>query len=99
MLQSTLSQEPWLHDPAVTEIPWREELCKLTTKMAFGVYRTDPGDSPLAVRPLPPVNRAMEEVISVMRKLGHDVIEWTPPSHSRAMEIGVRLLFPTKPSS
>ena len=92
MLQATLGQGPWLHDPAVTEMPWRDEQTKLPEKMAFGIYRTDPSDSALAVRPLPPIKRAMEEVIGVMRKLGHEVIEWEPPSHARAMEIGVRLV-------
>ena len=89
MIQSTLSQEPWLHDPTVADLPWREERTVLPSKLAFGVYLSDSEPNPLAVRPIPPVKRGLDELVSLIRKLGHDVIEWEPPSHSRAMEIGV----------
>src|ERR1700761_7060454 len=45
MLKSTLSQKPWLHDPAVVDMPWREELASLSStdgaKLAFGFYPSD----------------------------------------------------------
>ena len=89
MIKSTLSQEPWLHDPAVAEIPWREEQTKLPSKMAFGVYRVDGLETPLSVSPIAPVQRGLDEAIALLKKLGHEVIEWNPPSHARAMGIAV----------
>jgi amidase len=89
MLKSTLSQKPWLRDPTVADLPWRDDRAILPSKLAFGVYRTDADQNQLAVRPLPPVKRGLEELVGLLRSLGHEVIEWEPPSHSRAMEIAV----------
>lgn len=86
MLKSTLEQQPWLYDPAVVDMPWRDELSTLPVRLAFGIYRADD-----QVRPLAPVKRAIEELITTLQKLGHEVIEWNPPSHTKTMEIGVRL--------
>jgi amidase len=74
----------------VVEMAWKEEQSVLPAQLALGVYRTDVQDGPLSVRPLPPVERALEEIIAVLWKLGHEVIEWEPPSHHNAMEIAVR---------
>ncbi|KAF2667159.1 acetamidase [Microthyrium microscopicum] len=84
MMQAALTQEPWLHDPAVVEMPWREELAKLSTdqKLTFGLYSSD-GD----VNPLPPVKRAMEKMKALILEMGHEIIEWNPPSHARAYKL------------
>lgn len=92
MVQSTLSQEPWLHDPRVTELPWNPERALLPSKLVFGVYRSNHEDDDLAGRPLPPVKRGLEELVSLAQKMGHEIIEWEPPSHIRAMKIAVRCL-------
>lgn len=88
LLQSTLSQEPWLHDPAVVQLPWRDDLSNLLPdnggKLTFGIYATDG-----VVNPLPPIKRAMETVKSLIHSLGHETIEWNPPSHSKAMDLVV----------
>lgn len=70
-------------------MPWREELTKLPAKLAFGVYRTDKRERLLSARPLPPVKRAMDEVVTLLQDLGHDIIEWDPPSHARAIEVAL----------
>ncbi|KAI4162301.1 MAG: hypothetical protein LQ342_004015 [Letrouitia transgressa] len=84
LVKSLLSQEPWLHDPLVHEIPWREGKATLPDKekLAFGILRHDG-----AVTPHPPVRRAIELVVKALRKQGHKVIDWTPPSHARGNEI------------
>jgi amidase len=88
MLQATLSQEPWIHDPAVVEIPWRQELATSLprdgSRLTFGLYKTT-GE----VTPLPPVQRALALVVNLIRQMGHDVIEWNPPSHMEATELAV----------
>ncbi|KAH8898409.1 amidase [Thozetella sp. PMI_491] len=88
MLKSVLSQRPWLYDPAVVDMPWRDELVRQAApkgkKLTFGILMSDG-----AVNPLPPVKRAMETVQDLLRKMGHDTIEWNPPSHSEAIEIAM----------
>jgi amidase len=66
--KSILSTEPWMHDPMVVPLPWREDQEKLANKLVFGVIRND-GD----VVPQPPVRRAIEMVVSAVKSLGHEV--------------------------
>ena len=79
-VKSLLAQQPWLHDPLVIELPWRDEQeeeilesVKSQTigkgKLSFGVLRNDG-----VVTPHPPVQRAVEAVVKVLEKLGHQVI-------------------------
>ena len=84
--QALLSTKPWLHDPLVHEIPWREDaelavsdpVARAHNKLSFGVLRHD---GTCAVHP--PVARAIDIVVKAMEDLGHDVIEWKPPvSHA-----------------
>ncbi|KAI9712711.1 MAG: Acetamidase [Bogoriella megaspora] len=82
--KSLLSQQPWLHDPLVHELPWRDEQEQeildivnslgASHKLAFGVIRQDD-----LVAPHPPVRRALDIVVGAMEKLGHEIIEWKPP--------------------
>ena len=79
-MKSLLSQQPWLHDPLVHEIPWRDEQEKEISDLissatsgkgglAFGIMESDGN-----VTPHPPVQRAMKLVVEVLVKLGHRVI-------------------------
>ncbi|KAH8816971.1 amidase signature domain-containing protein [Xylogone sp. PMI_703] len=70
--QALLSTKPWLHDPLVHELPWREEMEKFD-KLTFGVIYDDGH-----VRPTPPVRRAVNMVVEAMLRLGHDVVGWKP---------------------
>jgi len=90
-MKALLTQQPWLHDPLVVEMPWRSEpeqavldaVADSSTKLSFGVLRDDG-----MVTPHPPVTRAVNIVVETLRKLGHEVIEWDPPSHRKLMAIG-----------
>lgn len=93
IVKSLLSQEPWLHDPLVCELPWRssEEQAILDIvngsgggQLAFAVMRHDG-----AITCQPPVRRAVDLVVHVVEKLGHKVIEWKPPSHERCIDLVV----------
>jgi amidase len=95
LVQAILSQSPWLHDPLVIEMPWRDsvehetmDLIKAGSsgviKLAFGILKND-GFIGLH----PPVARAMQLCADVLAKAGHKVIEWKPPSHQH----GVGLVF------
>jgi amidase len=75
-----LAQQPWLHDPLVHPLPWRDDeerqILDIVNalapsgahKLAFGVVRHDG-----YVAPHPPVSRAMEIVVKAMEQLGHEV--------------------------
>lgn len=93
MLQAVLSQKPWLHDPLVVDMPWRDEpemevqtIVDSGSKLSFGLAMTD-GE----VTPYPPVQRAMDKVVRAMEKMGHEMIEWNPePTHSELTAIAVQ---------
>ncbi|RFU29945.1 hypothetical protein B7463_g6399, partial [Scytalidium lignicola] len=91
IVKSILSQKPWLYDPLVAEIPWRDEQEQAVydivksnggEQLAFGVMRTDG-----IVQPQPPVCRAVEMVVQTVKRLGHKVIEWEPPSHETVLSL------------
>jgi amidase len=92
LMKSVLSQEPWLHDPLVAEIPWREQHREQALhnganmkNLTFGVLWND-GEASIH----PPVRRAIKIVVDAIENSGHEVIEWKPPSHKRGLEISVR---------
>ncbi|KAH8601218.1 amidase signature domain-containing protein [Bisporella sp. PMI_857] len=92
--KSVLSQQPWLYDPLVNELPWRDEQEQAILniaksgkggQLAFGIMRSDGN-----IYPQPPVRRAMEIVVKTIEKLGHKAIEWKPPSHQRCLELAFK---------
>lgn len=79
VMKSILSAQPWLHDPLVCEMPWRDEQEQMVFdaiksngggQLAFGVFKCDRG-----VAPQPPVARAIDIVVNTVKRLGHKVIE------------------------
>ena len=84
-VKSLLYKEPWLYDPLVIDMPWREEKEVVAgEKLTFAVMKSDG-----VVGCHPPMNRAIDIVVSAALKLGHEVIEWSPPSHAKNSEIAV----------
>ncbi|KAL2820994.1 amidase signature domain-containing protein [Aspergillus cavernicola] len=93
LFKAVLSQQPWLYDPLALELPWRsdieqetralvEQSAKDPSKLAFAIMK----DDGVAI-PHPPIARALEIVEQTLKRLGHRVIEWTPPSHTTAYEL------------
>jgi amidase len=88
VFKSILSHSPWLYDPLVVELPWREAQEKETQalissgKLTFGVLKTDG-----VVTPQPPVARAIQIVADTIGKLGQKVVEWKPPSHKPGLDM------------
>ncbi|KAF4462408.1 acetamidase [Fusarium albosuccineum] len=84
--EAVLSKKPWLHDPLVLELPWREPIFQQALKhdspTVFGLLLND---GQVSVHP--PVARALARVADALKKLGHKVIEWKPPSHKRAVDL------------
>ena len=79
LMTSVLSTEPWLRDPKVMPIPWRQEITDTTLQRAapdgssndalplkLGVFWTDG-----VVTPQPPISRGLHLVADAVRKAGH----------------------------
>ena len=85
LVKSILSQNPWLYDPGVVEMPWRDDQYQAvwdrvndsTGELTFGLMKTDG-----IVNPQPPVARAVSMVAKAVEKAGHKLIDWEPPSHA-----------------
>ncbi|THV67121.1 amidase [Aureobasidium pullulans] len=90
-VKSILQTEPWQRDPRVHPLPWRneqEEAAKQLAqdkKLTFAVLKHDG-----LCAPHPPIKRALEETVQKLESLGHKVIEWQPPSHSKLQDICVK---------
>ncbi|KAF9697882.1 hypothetical protein EKO04_004431 [Ascochyta lentis] len=97
--KALLSQQPWLHDPLVHELPWRSdhenaiqqllhfigETVPAEKKLTFGILSTDG-----VVSPTPPVRRALDIVSHALSAAGHSLVPWTPPSHKTLNDTGFR---------
>lgn len=99
LTRSILSQEPWLHDPLVIDMPWRDAqeqavydavkpVSTSRKKLSFAVMMSDG-----TVNPQPPVARAVAAVADALTKAGHKVIEWKPPAHDRILTIAMRTWY------
>lgn len=84
LVQSILSQKPWLHDPLVIDLPWREQDNQQHQSLTFGIMKHDG-----LVTPQPPVSRAIDMVIKAIQSMGSKVVEWDPPSHVRGYQLVV----------
>ncbi|OAL70015.1 hypothetical protein A7D00_5544 [Trichophyton violaceum] len=96
MMKSILSTQPWLRDPVVFSVPWRDDivaeiLARVTPdgsaksdqkSLKFGILYTDN-----IVTPHPPVTRGLHVLEDALKKAGHKVVSWNPPPHSTAIEI------------
>ena len=92
MMSAILSQQPWLHDPLVVEMPWRQDAEDDTLKLladgtgddqlAFGMLRCDG-----IVQTHPPIQRALDIVTKALVKKEYEVLPWCPPSHTRGIGI------------
>lgn len=100
LLKSDLSTEPWLRDPAVVPIPFRDEVVtefasragpdgKATSAkpLKLGVLWTDG-----VVQPHPPIRRGLNLVADAMKHAGHKIVDWDPPAQATAKKIHLAFL-------
>ncbi|KAF3909742.1 Acetamidase [Arthrobotrys entomopaga] len=96
-MSAVLSTEPWLTDPMLVPIPWREKshfplnvITGETRRIKIGVMKWDG-----VVMPHPPVLRVMEEVVQGLKHHpGHfEVVEWEETEADRAWDIISALYF------
>ncbi|EKJ74561.1 hypothetical protein FPSE_05311 [Fusarium pseudograminearum CS3096] len=93
VFKSVLGTEPWLRDPAVLPIPFRKEMMDSYLSRADSKGNAKSGERPLKmgilwsdgmVGPHPPVLRGLRVVAEALKKAGHKVVDWEPPSQERA---------------
>jgi amidase len=79
-MESYLSSNPWESDPKLLPIPWRKELAVPPERPLKIAFIADDG----IILPQPPIQRAVKEMVTKLRKAGHEVIEWDCASHHSA---------------
>ncbi|BEI86477.1 hypothetical protein CcaverHIS002_0607640 [Cutaneotrichosporon cavernicola] len=67
-----VAAKPWETDPMCYPVEWRDDFT-LPRQLCFGIMMDDG-----AVRPTPPVKRALLELKAALEAAGHKVVEWTP---------------------
>ncbi|KAI1430788.1 amidase signature domain-containing protein [Xylaria sp. CBS 124048] len=96
LLRADLSTKPWLRDPVVVPIPYRDEVAReyaaranpdgtaktSAAPLKLGIFWTDG-----VVQPHPPITRGLQIVVDAVRRAGHKVVPWQPPSHAPAVKI------------
>ncbi|KIV98702.1 hypothetical protein, variant [Verruconis gallopava] len=81
-MKTIIDQKPWLVDPEILPLPWREDEEKLPDKLCFGFAM---GDG--TVTPSPPLRRAMEITKEKLERAGHNIIEFIPHEHMEAVKL------------
>ncbi|CAF4072870.1 unnamed protein product, partial [Adineta steineri] len=83
-----LETKPWLVDPKVHNIPWRNDLFEESQnkKLCFGVIQFDQ-----LVHLSPPVQRAMNIAIKALEQAGHQIIEWDTTDHPEGLGMLVKM--------
>ncbi|CAF1026833.1 unnamed protein product [Adineta steineri] len=83
-----LETKPWLVDPKVHNIPWRNDLFEESQnkKLCFGVIQFDQ-----QVHLSPPVQRAMNIAIQALEQAGHQIIEWDTTDHPEGIDMLVKM--------
>lgn len=84
-LKTIIDLKPWEYDYSVHPIPWTEP--ELPKKLKVGVMYDDG-----VVTPSPACQRALETTVDSLRKQGHEIVSFDPPSPLRALRIASQLL-------
>lgn len=94
-MKALIDQKPWIYQPSLLPIPWREEVDwlpkdeKSKTKLKVAVLKDDG-----VVRPHPPILRALSEMEKKLKGIeGVEVVEWKPYKHDLGWEIIASLYF------
>ncbi|KAI0334415.1 general amidase GmdA [Cubamyces sp. BRFM 1775] len=86
-----LQQEPWLVEPPLLEIPWKQDVAEgagLPERLTFAILWDDG-----VVAPHPPILDALKRARDALLAAGHDVITWEPLDHKEAWDLILKLYF------
>ena len=82
--RAVLDGQPWLQDPRVIPIPWRDSIFEEVQRrpLVIGVMYDDG-----VVRVHPPIERALKEMTERLKTAGHEIVEWDPSLHKESIAI------------
>jgi amidase len=83
--------QPWLVEPQIFEIPWRQELVEGSgsRKLTFAILWDDG-----VVAPHPPIVAALRKTQAALLSAGHEVIDWQlAGDHQAAWDLITKLYF------
>ncbi|EMD31870.1 hypothetical protein CERSUDRAFT_119146 [Gelatoporia subvermispora B] len=84
-----VDMKPWEYDHSCVPLPWRPvDFVVEERKPRWGVMWDDG-----LIPPTPACARALAEVADVLRRQGHEVVEFVPPSPLDGYKIGYQLIF------
>ncbi|PCH44912.1 amidase signature enzyme [Wolfiporia cocos MD-104 SS10] len=84
-----VEMRPWVYDHTCVPLPWRPVDFLLSgRKPKWGVIWSDG-----IVPPTPACSRALRESVDALRRAGHEVVEFYPPSILEGLKIGFQLMF------
>ncbi len=91
-MKTVLDAQPWVNDPSLVPIPWRDEPSYLNqdsrTKLRVAVLWDDG-----VVKPHPPITRALKEVVRGLSGIpGIETVELKPYKHDLAWELVVSFI-------
>jgi amidase len=96
-----LLYEPWNLEPAIIEIPWKQDLAEgvgIPSKLSFAIMWDDG-----VVAPHEPISNALKRTKDALIAAGHDVIVWEPLDHQGAWDLivrnPIRVMLVNSPSS
>ena len=73
VMRALLQETMWLNDPNLARQPWREERFQEKKRLTIGYYTDDQWFTPS-----PACIRAVNEAAEALRRLGHQVVPYTP---------------------
>lgn len=80
-MSACLSGSPWLREPSLVPIPWRE-INLQKENLVIAVMWSDG-----VVRPLPPITRALNEITAKLRAANIKLVDWVPKDHDASWDI------------
>jgi amidase len=88
-MKTIIDTEPWLTEPALIPVPWRDYIVPQGRPLKIGVLWHDE-----IVRPHPPITRALTQLTERMAEAGVEVIGFPPYLHDEAWAILSSLYYP-----
>ncbi|RMZ91982.1 hypothetical protein DV736_g791, partial [Chaetothyriales sp. CBS 134916] len=84
IMKCVLDGKPWVLDPKVTPIPWRQEAfhAAQSQSLTIGILLDDG-----VVKVHPPIERVLKELDAKIKAAGHEVVNWDPSGHKECIEI------------
>lgn len=82
--KAVIGSQQWNLDPKVLPIPWRQ--AEVKQKLKIAVLWNDG-----ICLPTPPVTRALKETTDSLKRAGHEVVDWDPKLHPKALELLSRM--------